>query len=113
MEKNNVGFILWALARAAPLECPAIFSALQLSDPTLDRFALHFLGGSRDSSKGTSYRLPRDSSLHDVYCPLADLKSHAAARLEDMNLKNPERAAWRSVVEGKSLYGVDGSEARY
>lgn len=99
--------------KVAPKACPGLFDILKASDPTLDQFALYFLGGSWDSTKGESYRLPRDTSLHEVYCPLADFKSHATARLQDQNLQYPERAAWRSVVEGSSLYGIDGTEARH
>lgn len=110
LDKNHAGFILWTMARVAPQECPALFNLLKESDPTLDRFALYYLGGSWDSTKGTSYSLPRDTSLHQVYCPLEDFKSHAAARLQDGSLEYPGRAAWRSVVEGKSLYGIDGTE---
>jgi hypothetical protein len=111
LEKSNAGFILWTMARVAPRECPELFSVLKASDPTLDRFALCYLGGSWDSTKGNAYSLPRDASLHEVYCPLSDFKSHAAARLKHASLQYPERAAWRSVVEGKSLYGIDGTEA--
>lgn len=110
-EKNHAGFILWTMARLAPDDCPALFAILKERDPTLDLFALNFLGGSWDSTKGSSFSLPRDNSLHDVYCPLLDLKKHAANRLQDSSIQNPEKAAWRSVVEGKCLYGIDGTEA--
>lgn len=110
-EMNNPGFILWTMARLVPKECPDLFVVLKESDPTLDDFARHYLGGSWDSTKGDSYSLPRDESLREVYCPLAAFKAHAAERLRDTGILNPERAAWRSVVEGKRLYGVDGSEA--
>ena len=109
-EKNNTGLILWVMARIDPEACPNLFSVLKDADPTLDRFALHYLSGSWDSTNGTAYNLPSDESLHGVYCSLADFKAHAAERLQDDNLQNPERAAWRSVVEGKSFYGIDGSE---
>lgn len=109
-EKNNAGFILWTMARVAPEACPHLFSVLKNVEPKLDCFALHYLGGSWDSTKGTAYNLPGDESLHEVYCPLEELKAHAAHRLQDTELQNPARAAWRSVVEGKSLYGIDGTE---
>lgn len=108
--KNNAGLILWMMARVVPEDCPKLFSVLKDVEPKLDRFALHYLGGSWDSTKGTAYNLPGDESLHEVYCPLEELKAHAAHRLQDKELQNPARAAWRSVVEGKSLYGVDGTE---
>ena len=111
-QTNNPGLILWTLARAAPASCPAVYAALKSVQPSLNNFALGFLDHSWDSSKGQAYGLPRDEALHSVYCPLDELKAHAASRLEDENLRNPIRAAWRSVVEGKTLYGVDGSEAR-
>ncbi len=113
LKMNHAGFILWTMARVAPKECPVLFNILKASDPTLDQFALNFLGGSWDSTKGDSYSLPRDTSLHEVYCPLADFKSHAIARLQDENLQFPELAAWRSVVEGSCLYGIDGTEVRH
>lgn len=109
---NHAGFILWTMAQVVPQDCPALFSVLSTSDPTLDQFALCYLGGDWDSTKGYSYGLPRDASLHEVYCPLADFKSHATARLQDVSLQYPERAAWRSVVEGNRLYGIDGTETR-
>jgi hypothetical protein len=113
LKKNNAGYILWTMARVAPKNCPILFSALKEMDPTLDQFALHYLGGSWDSTNGSSYRLPRDATLHEVYCSLDDFKSHAETRLQDTSLQYPGRAAWRSVVESKCLYGIDGSEARH
>lgn len=110
-EMNNPGFTLWTMARAVPGACPEIFKALKAEDYTLDKFALQFLGGSRDSNKGAMYSLPRDETLHSVYCPVDEFKVHAAARLADQSLDYPAKAAWRSVVEGKRLYGVDGTEA--
>lgn len=112
LKLNHSGFILWTMARVAPRKCPELFSVLKASDPTLDQFALLFLGGSWDSTNGDSYSLPRDASLHEVYCPLADFKSHATVRLLDASLQYPARAAWRSVVEGNCLYGIDGTVAR-
>ena len=111
-QMNNPGFILWTLARSVPTDCPAIYVAVKAVQPSLDNFALEFLRNSWDSTNGQTYSLPRDESLHSVYCPLDDFKAHAASRLEDESLRNPAKAAWRSVVEGRNLYGVDGSEAR-
>lgn len=110
-EKNHAGFVLWTMARLVPEKCPSLFNVLKEADPTLDHFVLHYLGGSWDSTKGASFCLPRDETLREVYCPLAELRAHAVGRLQDARLQNPTRAAWRSVVEDKSLYGVDGSEA--
>jgi hypothetical protein len=111
-EMNNPGFTLWTMARVVPSACPEIYKALQAEDHTLDKFALQFLGGRWDSTKGAVYSLPSDETLHSVYCPADEFKLHAAARLADQSLAYPAKAAWRSVVEGKSLYGVDGTEAR-
>ena len=111
-QMNNPGFILWTLARSVPTDCPAIYAAVKAVQPSLDNFALEFLRNSWDSTNGQTYSLPRDESLHSVYCPIDEFKAHAASRLEDESLSNPAKAAWRSVVEGRNLYGVDGSEAR-
>lgn len=110
---NNIGFILWTMARFAPEKCPMLFTTLKNFDPTLDLFARYYFGGAWDSNKGDIYCLPSEASLHDVYCPLADLKSHAIDRLRDESLNYPERAAWRAVVEEKRFYGVDGTEASH
>lgn len=110
-QMNHPGLVLWTLARSVPTDCPGVYAAVKAVQPSLDNFALEFLRNSWDSTNGQTYSLPRDESLHSVYCPVDDLKAHAASRLEDQNLRNPARAAWRSVVEGKNLYGVDGSEA--
>lgn len=104
------GFILWILAQVNPEFCPRVYTALKMQDPTLDKFALSFLQSSWSSSGGWTYGMPRDESLHSVYCPLDEFKTHAAERLLDNRLTNPTRAAWRSVVEGKNLYGSDGRE---
>lgn len=101
------------MSRVAPGECPRILDSLKAVDPTLDRFALHYLGGGWDSTNGTYYGLPRDTALHDVFCSLTDLESHASGRLQDASLHYPARAAWRAVIERKSLYGVDGTEVRH
>ena len=102
-QMNNPGFILWTLARSVPTDCPAIYAAVKAVQPSLDNFALEFLRNSWDSTNGQTYSLPRDESLHSVYCPLDDFKAHAASRLEDESLRNPAKAAWRSVVEGRNL----------
>ncbi len=109
---SNPSLILWTLARLVPNDCPTVYAAIKDVEPSLDSFALAFLYNSWDSTNGRTYSLPRDESLHSVFCPLVDFKAHAASRLEDDALHNPARAAWRSVVEGKNLYGVDGSEAK-
>lgn len=110
--KLNPGYILWTMARTAPSKCSAVFDVLIKKDGGLDQFALHFLGSSRDSSKGIAYSLPTEKDLISHYCPIEVFKTHAINRLNDPLLVYPARAAWRSVMEERSLYGVDGSDAR-
>jgi hypothetical protein len=107
------GLILWRLSSVARNECPKVFSALKSLDPSLDGFALAFLSGTWDSSKGQRYSLPEDRSQVEAYCPLEDFKKHAVDRLADPTLTLPTLTAWRSVNEEKSIYGVDGSYPRH
>lgn len=110
-ETNMPSRILWTLARLAPQICKKIFRVIETADETLDKFALHFLRNSWDSSKGQAYGLPPDEGVTQAYCPLKTLQRLAASRLQDPSLRYPTRAAWQSVLEGKSLYGVDGADA--
>lgn len=105
----NPGFILWNFARLAPSECPAVFDAIKEKDPSLDGFALEILRSSFDSHKGQAYGLPKEIAVLEAYCTLDALGKHAQVRLSDRALGYPARAAWKSVVEGKSFYGADGS----
>lgn len=107
----NPGFLLWNLSRVAKGECPKVFAAMRSVDPSLDVFVLAILSHSFDSTKGQRYSLPTDRSKLEAYCPLDDLKKHAQERLADATLTLPALAAWRSVFEEKSIYGVDGSYA--
>jgi hypothetical protein len=108
----NPGFLLWRLSGVAPGDCPKVFAAMKSVDPSLDGFALAILSHSFDSTKGQRYSLTDDRSRVEAYCSLKELKRHANKRLADETLKLPALAAWRAVVEEKSLYGVDGSYAR-
>jgi hypothetical protein len=110
LDKNRPGFILWTLSHLAPKACPKVFGFMKAKEPSLDRFALQFFSSSWDSTNGRAYGFRKEESLITAYCPLAEFKAHARKRLRDDELKYPERAAWRSVVEGKILYGVDGTE---
>lgn len=110
LSTHSPGSILWIAAQVTPSSCPEIFQILKKKDPTLDEFALQYLGSSWDSSKGRAYKLPKNISLLEAYCSLKEFKSHAAARLTDHTLANPALAAWQSVISGKELYGVDGTE---
>ncbi len=107
----NPGFLLWRLSGVAPRVCPKVFAAIKSVDSTLDSFALAILGHSFDSTKGQRYSLPDDRSTVEAYCSLKELKKHANKRLADQALQLPALAAWRAVVEEKSVYGVDGSYA--
>jgi len=109
----NPGFLLWNLSRIAKGECPKVFEALRLVDSSLDDFAMAILGNRIDSTKGRMYSLPDDRSLVEAYCSLDEFKAYANKRLDDETLTYPARAAWQSVVEEKSIYGVDGSYSRY
>lgn len=110
-DKINPGFVLWTTARLIPDICPKIYRVLMASAASLDKFALSMLGGSWDSTNGAYYSVPNDQSLLYAYCSIEQFKSYARKRLKDKSLLNPSRAAWRSVVEEKSFYGVDGTEA--
>ncbi|WP_323986036.1 KAP family P-loop NTPase fold protein [Pseudomonas canadensis] len=108
---NHPGRVLWTLARLDAKVCKEIFCVVQASDDSLDRFALHFLRNSWDSSKGDAYGLPRDQAVTIAFCSLNTLLEHATRRLADSTLGYPIRAAWQSACEGRSLYGVDGTDA--
>jgi KAP family P-loop domain len=111
LSTSNPGFVLWILARSIPDECGKVFAAMKDVDPTLDGFALQFLRHSFDSSNGQAYALPKEIDRLMAYCPLDEFRKHAQLRLSDPSLIYPARAAWRSVVEAKTLYGRDGSES--
>ena len=49
----------------------------------------------------------------EKYIAMDSLKQHAVERLNDGALDYPARAAWRAVVEGKAVYGKDGSIANH
>ncbi|WP_275546301.1 KAP family P-loop NTPase fold protein [Pseudomonas sp. Marseille-Q0931] len=104
--------ILWTVMQAAPSTlAKKMFRALKQEDPSLDKFALHFLKHAYSSNGGQSYCLPKDEAIKNLVEPEV-LVAHAKERLQDKSIKNPLRAAWRSVAEGKQLYG-DGSESNF
>lgn len=103
-------FILRTLAELAPKKCPQVFSAIHGRDQSLDSFAQEILKYSYDSHKGQIYSFPQKQSVIEIYCSSAVLREFATNRLADTTLLNPAKAAWRSVLEGKDIYGVDGSE---
>lgn len=107
----NPGLTLWMHGRIAPAACKKLFEAARTADSTLDAFAMAFLGTGFDSTKGQTYSLPQDQQVMEAYCPLEDFRLHAQSRLADSSVDYPVRAAWRSVVENKRLYGLDGSES--
>lgn len=108
--KYDPSRVLWTVMRAAPSLAKEMFAALKRQDPTLDKFALHFLKHAFSSNGGQSYCLPDDPAVTNLVSPQI-LISHAKARLADKAVENPVRAAWRSVVEKKPLYG-NGSDGR-
>lgn len=109
--KGNPGRILWVLPVLAPSRCKAVFDAIRQQDPNLDDFAKFLLGGGFDSTKGQYFETPKQFDRFERYIPLSELRTHAEARLADEDLRYPVRAAWRALLEEKSLYGKDGSEA--
>lgn len=104
--------LLWGLSAVAPRKCRQVLSAMRTLDPTLDGFALAMLNNSFDSIKGQRYSLQDDRSTIESYMPLTVLKKHARKRLADPMLEFPAKAAWRAVIEEKSIYGIDGSYAK-
>lgn len=103
------GSVLWTLARLAPQSCPQVFEATMNHDPSLDGFAMAILGSVFVSGIGQAFQVPSEPGLIDAYCPLEDLRALARRRLDDSSLEYPARAAWRSLLEEKSIYGMDGS----
>lgn len=103
--------ILWNLPKFARQYCPQIFKALKDTDPSLDSFALATLRDSFDSYKGQIFALGAEEMLIDAYVPLEELKRHGEGRLSDETMTLPARAAWRALIEGKRIYGKDGSLA--
>lgn len=110
-EKVNSGRILWLAPLLIPSRCKSLFRAMQQSDPSLDAFAMGLMGGGFDSVKGQYYAIPKDVKRLEKYIAMDSLKQQALERLKDEALDYPARAAWRAVVECKTIYGKDGSFA--
>lgn len=108
----NPARVLWTISRMCKDVCSGVFAELRRADETLDGFALEFFKHSYESNMGQVYRLPGDLGEVEAFCSLEGLRQHASTRLADPTLKFPGRAAWQSVLTGKSHYGVDGTEAR-
>ncbi|PHV10944.1 hypothetical protein CSQ89_13575 [Chitinimonas sp. BJB300] len=106
----NPRVILQAIPWLMMDKCKEIFSALKEGDPTLDNFALAILQYSIDNHKGLIYGLPDSVSRLSAYCTWDELRAHAKLRLAEKSLASQVFIAWRSVVEGKYLYAIDGSE---
>ncbi|PJL58469.1 KAP family P-loop NTPase fold protein [Stenotrophomonas maltophilia] len=103
--------ILWTIMRVAPKIAASVFSEIKKDDPTLDKFALNFLRHGLSSSGGRSYAVPEDPTVANLVS-LSELAKHAKRRLDDPQVSYPLRAAWQSVVDGRPLYGKDGSVAK-
>lgn len=106
----NPGYVLFVCSLLAPNACPEIFNEIRKEDATLDWFAIAMFTKAYDSVKGRSFAIPVDTSSVEAYIPFEKLVEHAKDRLKDIELGNPGRAVWRSIVEGKNIYAVDGSE---
>lgn len=108
MECARPAYVLWILSQVAKPTCPQVFSALRDRDTSLDLFACEILKDSFDSVKGQTFALHRD--IVSAFVPVEDLKQHANQRLTDPNLNFPARAAWQTVISGKRLYALDGTD---
>lgn len=111
-DKVSPGRILWITPLLIPARCKAIFRAIEKQDPSLDNFALNLMAEGFDSVKGWSYAVPKETERLEKYVTLDDLRQHAETRLKDEALEYPARAAWRALIEGKTIYGKDGTLAR-
>lgn len=109
--KASPGYVLMTMARFEAARCPAIFQSISINDSSTDSFIETYLRGILDSVKGQQYRLPKDVTELEAFTSLENLKQIATARLLDTNLGYPVKAAWRSVMEGCSIYGIDGTVA--
>jgi hypothetical protein len=110
--KSTPDLVLWVLTRLKPEHCKLVFDAIQKTDPNLDNFVEAMLKGTFDSHKGQSYQLPKNIEELENFIAIDLLKLLAAERLKDELLGYPIRAAWQALVEGKCIYGKDGSENR-
>lgn len=108
----NPSRVLWEIMQTTRKSAKDVFKEIRLDDPFLDKFALAFLKHSFSSNGGQSYSLPDHPDVNRFMSP-ERLRSHAKQRLEDPKVSYPIRAAWQSVVEGKPLFGKDGSDARH
>jgi len=106
---SNPGFILSRLSRLIPEEARRVFDAIKSNDSSLAAFALAILSNTFDSYKGQSFSLTQNEHDLSKFVSIQEFEAHAKQRLRDKSVVYPERAAWRSVVERKHLYGVDGS----
>ena len=109
LEKVGGGSLLWAVARLVPEQCKAVFQAIVPHQQRLDQFVEAIVQHSFDSHKGQTYALPKERDVLEKYVDVATLKKFGAERLKDDALVYPARAAWRAVVEERSLYARDGS----
>lgn len=108
------GRILWlAPLLLSTARCKALFRAIQQKDASLDGFALALMEGGFDSVKGQYYVVPKEVDRVEKYVAMDALRHHATERVKDESLGYPARAAWRAVIEGKAVYGKDGSFARH
>ncbi|WP_223619283.1 P-loop NTPase fold protein [Lysobacter sp. ESA13C] len=111
--KCNPSRVLWTIMRVcSEASAKNLFSVAKRNDPDLDQFALHFLKHSFSSDGGQAYALPDDVAFRRMV-NLRTFVAHAKRRLDNSQLDYPLRAAWRSVVEGRPLYGFNGSDARH
>jgi len=107
--KCSPGLVLRVLARLVPAECTKVFQAIRNTEPTLDRFVSAMLSEGFDSTNGQRYCLPTERELLERFTAVDALRKLAVERLKDDRLDYPLKAAWRAVVEERSIYGKDGT----
>lgn len=107
--KSSPDFILWALVLHVPKRCKHILKKIEQHDTKLDRFVEAHLRDGSDSVKGQIYALPEDLQCLTAFAPLDYFKKLASARLSDLTLDYPTRAAWQAIQDERRVYGKDGS----
>lgn len=109
--KSHPHIILHAAARLIPERCHSLFQASITHDRTGDKFVEAHLRTAVDSTNGQRYGLPTNIAELEVFAPLQTLKEMGDARLQDIEMGYPTRAAWRAIVEEREIYGKDGTLA--
>ncbi len=110
--KSEPREILKAIALKAPIHGLAIFSAMKIEQPSLCNFITTVMQGSFDSTKGQIFSRPKQEAQITAFQPLDELIVHAKAQIADPATQNPERAAWTALIDDRSIYARDGTDAK-